>query len=129
MRTLGADFTVDYHDPQWAAQVHRWLPGGVDAALAIQPGTPTECLAVVRDGGQVLPVSGDAVSAVRGIRVEMLPYQLDVRDELQQLLADIADGAIRQVVEVMPFEHGAEALERVRTRHARGKIVLTLSRP
>lgn len=38
MSSLGADHTVDYNDPEWPAKVRTWSNGGVDAALAIQPG-------------------------------------------------------------------------------------------
>ncbi len=49
--SLGAEKTVDYTAPLWQEQVRPCVPGGVDAALAIQPGTRVPSQFVVRQGG------------------------------------------------------------------------------
>src|SRR5699024_1819853 len=54
LRSLGAELAVDYRDDEWTDQVKTWKPGGVDAALAIQPGTGVACLAAVRDDGKIV---------------------------------------------------------------------------
>lgn len=127
MRSLGVEFAVDYRDPEWVAQVLEWMPGGVDAALAIQPGTGTTSLPVVRDGGKVVTISGDQVTPERNIVVEQMMHHPETRQELFQLGADVAAGRVRVVVEeVYPFERGIEALEKTETRHARGKTILTI---
>lgn len=127
MRSLGAELTVDYHDPNWKEQVLEWMPDGVDAAMAVQPNTTIDSLQVVKDGGQVISISGDSVTRERGIRVEMLPYELDVRSELIQLMSDVVAGDIRVEIErIYPFEDAPDALAKVQTRRARGKIVLHL---
>ncbi len=57
----------------------------------------------------------------------MVPHLGDVRDELGRLVLDVAAGAVRVEVErVLSFEDAGAALEKVATRHARGKIVLQL---
>lgn len=128
MRTLGAEKVVDYHDPHWTEQVREWMPGGVDAALAVQPGTAVDSLRVVKDGGQLLSISGDSPATERGIRVEMIPYQADVRGELVQLLSDVAAGTMHVEIErVYPFEDALAALAKVQTRRARGKSILRMA--
>jgi NADPH:quinone reductase-like Zn-dependent oxidoreductase len=128
LQALGAELAVDYRDPVWAKQVLHWLPGGVDAALAIQPGTGATSLSVVRDGGKVVTISGDQVTPERQIAVEQVLHHPETRPELSQLAADVAAGRVRVVVDrAYPFEEGLVALEQAATRHARGKILLTIA--
>lgn len=126
LRSLGAEKTVDYHDPDWVGRIRDWMPGGVDAALAIQPGTGIDCLQVVRDGGRLVTVSGDQVPPQRGIHVGQVLPGPESRARLAHLASEVALGHIHvEIEEVYPFERGIEALEKTETRHARGKIILT----
>lgn len=120
---------VDYRDPGWPDQVRRWAPGGVDAAIAVQPGTATDSMGVVRDGGQVVAVSGDQVTSERHVSVGPPPHQLAVQDEWGRLMTEIAAGEVHVHVEhVYPFEEALDALAKVTTRHARGKVVVRVER-
>lgn len=58
--------------------------------------------------------------------MEMPSHQIDVSDELASLFEQISSGQVRLVIEVYPFEDALSALDRVQTRHARGKLVLSL---
>lgn len=125
LRELGVDLAVDYHDPDWVQQVLAWAPGGVDAAIAVQPGTTADCLPAVRDGGTVVTVSGDPLVGERDIEVRLIPYDVDVTPEVARLLERVAAGEVRVEVErVHPFDEAPLALAKVQTRHARGKVVL-----
>ncbi|REB08573.1 NADP-dependent oxidoreductase [Sporosarcina sp. BI001-red] len=127
MKSLGADKTVDYRDSKWAHEIREWMPNGVDAAIAIQPGTGTESMHIVKDGGTVITISGDRIEPERGITAAFVPHKADVRDEVKELIQEIADGTYQLVIEqTYPFEQGLEALQKTQTRHARGKLVLTL---
>lgn len=127
MRSLGAEVTVDYHDPQWPDGVRGSMPGGVDAAMAVQPGTSVDAMRVVRDGGHVITISGDTVSPERGVAVSMVDYAADVRTGLVQLMADVVRDEVHVEIErVYPFVEAADALARVQTRHVRGKLVLRI---
>lgn len=124
---LGAELAVDYRDPEWPDQVLAWRPAGLDAAIAVQPGTSAGCLPVVRDGGGLISISGDQVVADRGVRFAGIPYQADVRAELAQLMTDVAAGEVHvEIEQVYPFEDAPAALAKVQTRHARGKLVLRM---
>lgn len=127
MKSLGAAITVDYKDPNWADQILEWMPGGVDAAIAIQPGTGTDSMHVVKDNGRVVTISGDRIEPQRGITASFVPHKADVRNEIEELIKQIADGTYQIVIEeVYPFEQGLEALKKTQTRHARGKLVLSM---
>lgn len=126
MRSLGAEKAVDYTSPDWKSEVRKWWPDGVDAALAIQPGTGEDSIDVVRNGGKVITVSGDKPEPKRDITVQQLQHQLGTQQAIGRLLEDIATGQIRIVIErVYPFEQAVEALEKTETRHARGKLVVS----
>lgn len=127
MKSLGADKTVDYRDPAWADQIRDWMPDGVDAAIAIQPGTGTDSMHIVKDGGTVITISGDRFKPERSIHVAFVPHKADVRSQLKNLFAFISVGKTQLVIEeVYPFDEGLKALRKTQTRHARGKLVLSL---
>lgn len=115
-------------DQAWPDEVRRWSGGGgVDAALAIQPDTPASSRDVVRDGGRVVAVAGDPSEAERGIRVQQFVHRADADKEMAELVDDITTKRVSLVLEpVHPFEEALVALEKTETRHARGKLVVTL---
>ncbi|MGI8486525.1 MAG: quinone oxidoreductase family protein [Thermomicrobiales bacterium] len=127
LRSLGVELPVDYRNPDWAAEIKEWVPGGVDAALAIQRGTGQTSLAAVRDGGQVVTISGDQVRTERNINVEQMMHGPDTRAEFLEMAADVASGKMRVAIEqVYPFAQAVAALEKTETGHARGKIIVTV---
>lgn len=129
MRSLGADFTVDYKDPQWQEHVKQWRPDGVDAALAIQPGTGMTSLDVVKDSGVVVPVSDYQLSGVRHISIRPLDHKVDVKQELTTMMTQISRHDIQLTIEkVYPFANALDALQKTTTRHARGKVVIDLEK-
>lgn len=128
MLSLGANHAVDYHDSDWQEQLRTFVPNGVDAAIAIHPGTPIESQAVVKDGGTLVAVSGDQFMPERGIILKQVFNNVDVRDELQQLMNQVVSGNIKlTMAQVYPFADALTALEQVKTRHTRGKLVVTLA--
>ncbi len=125
MASLGAEKPVDYRDATWQKQVLDWCPGGVDAAIAIQPNTSVDSMAVVKDGGEIISISRDQFTPERGITVRELPHNVDVSGELGDLMRRIANDEMRLTIEkVYPFSQALDALAKVSTRHARGKVVI-----
>ncbi len=109
--------------------MRAWAPGGVDSALAIQPGTPASSRAVVRDGGHLVSVSGDPCPSERGIFVEQFAHRPDVGADMAELVEAIAHGRINLEIErVYAFDEALAALEKTETRHARGKVVVEVRR-
>ncbi|GAB4073763.1 NADP-dependent oxidoreductase [Barrientosiimonas marina] len=126
MESLGAEKTVDYHDPDWQTHINEWSNGGVTAALAIQPETGKDSMDIVKDSGRVITVSGGQFEAERDITVEQIGHHDDSQKEVIQLVQNIADDKIKLVIEnAYPFEQGLDALQKTETRHARGKLVVT----
>lgn len=128
MKSLGAEKAVNYSDLDWKTHIQQWVPDGVDAALATQPGTGKDSMDVVRDGGKVIMVSGDKLELERNITGGQFQHHSDTQGELEQLASDIAVGKIQLVLEhVYPFEQATEALKKTETRHARGKLVVSVT--
>lgn len=127
MRSLGADFTVDYNDPQWTEEVREWSSGGVDAALAIQPGTGETSMKIVKDNGIVVPISDYQLQGERDISIRPLVHQSDVKQELTTMMKEIISGKLQLTIEkVYPFDEALDALEKTNTRRARGKAVINM---
>ncbi len=126
MQSLGAEKTVNYLNPDWKNQVKQWVPGGVDASLAIQPGTGKDSMDVVKDGGKVITVSGDKVDAIRNITVDQFQHKLSIHHAIGKLVKAIDSGEVKPVIEhVYLFEQALDALKKTETRHARGKLVVS----
>jgi NADPH:quinone reductase-like Zn-dependent oxidoreductase len=128
MRSLGAEKTVDYRDENWPDQIRVWRPGGVDAAIAVQPGTSAGSVRVVKNGGTVITVSNDLIDSERDIRVVPVSHTIEIRDDMTALLQGIADGKFPLAIEqIYPFEKALDALHKTQTRHARGKLVIAVN--
>lgn len=126
LHALGAELAVDYRAADWIEQTRQWASGGVDAALAIQPGTGTDSMHAVRDGGRVVTVSGDQVTAARGIDVQQVIVQT-TNEELAWLANEVVQGRVTvEVQRTYPFANALNALKSTETRHARGKTVILL---
>ena len=81
----------------------------------------------MRDGGRVVTVSGDQEPTERGVSVQPFVHRSDTNGEMDALVADIAEGRVRLVLErVYSFAEALTALEGAETRRARGKRVATL---
>ncbi len=127
MKSLGVLKAVDYNNIAWKNEINEWSGRGVDAALAIQPGTAIESVEVVRNGGKLITVSGDngEVPAIREISVEQMGHHQDTQEKVVKLVKSISKGEIHIVIEKeYPFDRAIEALEKTETRHARGKLVV-----
>lgn len=125
--SLGVERAFDYGDPDWVEQVKSWMPSGVDGALAIQPETGMTSLRTVKDGGRVVTISNDEMSTERGVTVKQIDHRPETQIELADLAAEVAADRFHvEIEQVYPFDQGLEALEKTETRHARGKVVLTI---
>jgi NADPH:quinone reductase-like Zn-dependent oxidoreductase len=68
-RALGAPQVIDYHEPDWPAQVRALTSGGtgVDAAVNAARSGSADAVRAVRDGGRLATITGDLPPAERGI--------------------------------------------------------------
>ena len=128
MKLLGAEKTVAYHDPDRVMKIKSWSDGGVDTALAIQPGTGTDSIQTIKDNGRLITVSGDAnaVPPQRNITIKQMAHQLGTT-ELSQLVQAVAKDDLKVIIEQeYKFKDSLEALEKTETRHARGKVMVNV---
>ncbi len=129
MRGLGADMTVDYHDADWPDKVRRWKPSGVDAAIAIQPGTGKSSMSVVKDDGNIIAISEYQLTTERNISILSLHEQTDIKEELIEMVDQISNHEMKLTIEkIYPFDEALSALQKTTTRRARGKVVIDLEK-
>lgn len=127
LKLLGVDKVVDYNDLYWPEQILEWRPEGVDVAISIQPNTSEFSLKVVRDNGKIISVSNDQFIKERNIEEVMLPYSMDVLEELKTLVKKIDNKeVIIHIEKVYKFNEALIALEKVSKRKARGKSIIEL---
>lgn len=126
MQSIGLEKAVDYQDPNWQSEIQEWSGAGVDAALAIQPGTGIGAIKVIKEGGLLITVSGDStqVPPERNIEIKQMGHQLG-NQEMNRLINDVSNGKIKLIIEnEYSFDNALEALKKVETRHAQGKSVV-----
>lgn len=113
VRAYGATTIVDYHEPDWPAQV-RAATGGVDAAVNAAVDGAGEAAATVRDGGRLATITHDPPTPGRGIgvtAVEVIPNG----PRLSRLLQLFATGtATVDVAAPYPLAEAAAALAAAR---------------
>ena len=129
LRGLGASEVFDYHAADWVQQVRARVPGGVDLLLDAAGGqTRDQAIGAVRDGGRAffIVLQSSPPQLERGITGESFAAHVD-RERLEALSRLVDAGKLRPQVEaVLPLDHAREALERVASRHTRGKIALEI---
>lgn len=128
MKSLGCEFTVDYKDSNWKNDLKSWMKAGVDAAIAILPGTVEDSRDIVRDGGKVVTVSGDdQVKSERDIDVVQFHHKLDFKESMHELTEAITENKIKIIIDhIYSFDEAIIALEKTETRHARGKSIVLI---
>ena len=90
----GAATVIDYHDPDWTAQVMAATAGhGVDAAANAAPDGAAVALAAVRDGGRLVTITSDPPDSERGIEVVSLYLRPD-GEQLAGAAQDLATGRL-----------------------------------
>jgi NADPH:quinone reductase-like Zn-dependent oxidoreductase len=130
---LGADAFIDYRETDFTAQSDRY-DLIVDVVARHSPRTFSRCL---RDGGNLVVIGGTFASILgaaalgslvgrkRGQRLEILihrPATADFTDLAERCLA----GSLMPVIDsVYPLEDGAEALRRLGSGLAVGKVMIT----
>jgi NADPH:quinone reductase-like Zn-dependent oxidoreductase len=136
VRALGADSVVDYTResvtdlPAWFDLIFDNV-GAVPMASLLELTTPR---------GVVLPNSGldgpDGGAIRRVLKTHLRRmllrkryrafYSAPTSAKLEQIARLLADGTITPLIdEVLPLERGSEAMARVASKHARGKVVVT----
>lgn len=121
--TIGAAHVLDYHQPDWPAQVRALTSGGADAAANAAPAGSRDAVRAVRDGGRLATITADPPPPERGIAVRTVVVEPDGA-RLSRLAGLAAQGALTvSVGEPLALEQAAAALDEVR-RGAHGAAIV-----
>ena len=129
VRGLGAVLVIDYTTEDVVAAVRKKYPQGVDKALnGVEGETANEVVKALRDGGQVVDLTGSV--SVERAGVEIIKDYV-VRGNAARLaaLARMIDKQHLAVAiqDVFEFDAAPDALKLVLEGHVRGKIVLRIA--
>jgi NADPH:quinone reductase-like Zn-dependent oxidoreductase len=137
--SLGADVVLDYNRDDFCGRGDRY-----DAVLDLVGNRSLRDLSKVVNSGGTLVLSGGGVSGegrILGplgmlIRAKLtarrLPFRIQTplatpsRDNLEELAALVASGAIKPVIDrSFAFEEAAQAVRHLETEHARAKVIVS----
>lgn len=129
VRSLGADQVLDYRaEPPWAQR-------GLDAVFDVYGTLPwpkaKRCLVPSGRYCTTIPAPGAVVRGLlrrAGLHRAALVVVKSNRADLDELKARVESGALKPVIDsVHPLDEPARAHERLATRRARGKVVISLA--
>ena len=126
LRELGADEAIDYKADDFAKKV-------ADVDLVLDPlggETQKKSIGVLREGGILVSLvqpPDQKLLAQRTARGLMMGHQ-STAARLEKIVGLLADGKIRVLTEAtFPFDKVPDALARVATGKARGKVVVDVA--
>jgi NADPH:quinone reductase len=139
VKALGAAHAIDYRSEDVAKAVAKICPEGVDLVLdTVGQGVLPQGVHIAKRGGRVVTigtlVAGEpqpdaAVAAERNVTVATAMSSREREGAQLQLLVDaLAAGKIKApFIDVLPVSRAGDGLERLKTGHVKGKIVVTLA--
>ena len=129
MRGLGAEAVIDYQSEDLREAIRSRYPLGVDKAVnGVEGETANQVVQALRDGGQMVDLTGSATAERPDVRV-IKDYVVRADGNRLASIARMIDGGhLRlEVQQVFPFERAPAALELVQGKHVRGKVVLEVA--
>ncbi len=137
MRSMGADFTVNYRtDTRWGKAVRQWSGGGVDCVVEVGgAGTLDQSLSAVRTGGTIAMIGvldgGRGPIALTKVLMRSVRIQgifVGNRSDFEGLNSVLsAHPDVRPVVsKVFPIEQAPEAFAALARGEQPGKIVVRI---
>lgn len=124
---LGADGVIDYRTEDVAERVRHWAPEGADVVLDLAQAGPALAASATaaKPGGLLVSPLGGPPSFDRDVRAAYTGTTTPT-GRLTALAAQAAAGTLRvEIGAEYPFPQVRQALLDFRTRHVRGKVVVT----
>lgn len=128
VRGLGAEAVIDYQSEDLLEAIRSRHPRGVDKAVnGVEGETANRVVQVLRDGGQMVDLTGSATAERPDVRV-IKDYVVRADGNRLASIARMIDGGHLKVEiqQAVPFEGAPAAIERIRDKHVRGKLVLQI---
>jgi NADPH:quinone reductase len=128
VRGLGAEAVIDYQSEDLLEAIRSRYPRGVDKAInGVEGETANQVVQALRDGGQMVDLTGSATAERPDVRVVKDYVVRADGDRLASIARMIDRGHLKvEIQQVVPFEGAPAALERVQDKHVRGKLVLQI---
>jgi NADPH:quinone reductase len=142
LKELGVDVTADYSQAEWADQVRRAAPRGVDVVLdAVGDGTLLECVGLLAPFGRVVGYGAAdgtwgsvpvlSLAALKTLSAfSLLAWRAAApertRADLANLTSLLQGGELRAVTTLLPMAEVASAHRRFEDRAVLGRLVLTV---
>jgi NADPH:quinone reductase len=120
---------IDYQSEDLREAIRSRYPRGVDKAVnGVEGETANQVVQALRDGGQMVDLTGSATAERPDVRV-IKDYVVRADGNRLASIARMIDGGhLRlEVQQVFPFERAPAALELVQGKHVRGKVVLEVA--
>jgi NADPH:quinone reductase-like Zn-dependent oxidoreductase len=129
VRSLGAETVIDYSTEDVVEAVRARYPVGVDKALnGVSGEAADQAASTLRQGGRMVDLTGSVSVVPPGVSVDREYVVRADGNRLARLARMIDDGLLKmEIQDVIPFEHAPDALEVVKGKHVRGKIVLEIA--
>ena len=139
VKSLGADRAIDYRSENVLDAVLAFAPGGVDLIVdTVGQGTLPDAIKATKPGGVIAPIGtliqnepmADPVEAEkRGVRlIYTMSNRVKAGDQLRTIVGLYNQGVFKAPhLTELQLEQAAEALQRVKDGHVRGKIVLKVA--
>lgn len=131
VKKLGADFALDYHQEDFVRAFKMKLPDGFDVVFDCVGGeTFRKSFALVKKGGCLVSIcnfNAESLGQQYGVRSGHVFVSPNGR-QLREISALIESGQLKPPhIEEFTLAHAKQALEKIRTGHTQGKIVLKVS--
>jgi NADPH:quinone reductase-like Zn-dependent oxidoreductase len=124
LSAMGAAHVLDYHEPDWPAQVSALTSGGADAAANAVPSGSAVAVQAVRDGGRLATITEDPPAPTRGITPVAVLVTADGA-RLRRLARLAAQGVLTVTsTRLYPLDRAGDALALARHGAHGASIVL-----
>lgn len=137
VKSLGADFLIDYKNQNIADELANWAPQGVDLIIdGISAGSLADPISLLIPGGKLVNIAtltddgdieADIADAESRGRTKILAFMSDASlgEDMQKMIKLVEEGQLKfPAIESFALDDVIQAHNKLETGHVRGKLVL-----